>query len=75
MSGGEEGVSGSRNSSEGDGTFSSEQVKKHSTREDLWLTIQGNVYNLTEFIEQVPPPPPLPLSLRKVIIIELINVV
>ena len=34
--------------------FTSEQVAKHNTKEDCYLIINGNVYNVTSFIDQHP---------------------
>jgi cytochrome b involved in lipid metabolism len=34
--------------------FSLEEVAKHNTKEDCWLAIEGNVYNVTEFIPAHP---------------------
>ncbi|XP_019159224.1 PREDICTED: delta(8)-fatty-acid desaturase-like [Ipomoea nil] len=34
--------------------ISSEELKKHSSREDLWISIQGKVYDVTEWIKEHP---------------------
>ena len=35
-------------------TFSEEEVAKHKSDSDLWLTIDGNVYDLTSFLAKHP---------------------
>jgi len=35
-------------------TFTTEEVSKHNQREDLWVIIDGNVYNVTDFAEEHP---------------------
>lgn len=36
-----------------------EEVAEHATKEDLWMIINGNVYDITEYLFLVIPPPPL----------------
>lgn len=33
--------------------YSSEEVAKHSTKNDLWLVVHNKVYNVTEFVQEV----------------------
>lgn len=33
-----------------DQTFSIKEVNKHSSRNDCWMTIEGKVYNVTEYV-------------------------
>ena len=37
--------------------FTSEQVKKHNTREDCWIICRGQVYDMTKLISRKPEPP------------------
>lgn len=30
-----------------------EELARHKTREDIWIAIHGNVYDVTDFIEEV----------------------
>ncbi|CDH55943.1 cytochrome b5 [Lichtheimia corymbifera JMRC:FSU:9682] len=34
--------------------YSSEEVAKHSTKNDLWLVVHNKVYNVTEFVQEHP---------------------
>lgn len=34
--------------------ITSEELRKHSSREDLWISIQGKVYDVTEWIKEHP---------------------
>lgn len=34
----------------GGGAFSLEEVSKHSTSGDCWMTVSGKVYNMTDFV-------------------------
>ena len=34
-------------------TYSWEEVQKHNTPQSLWLVIDGNVYDVTNFTEEV----------------------
>ncbi|KAG2211848.1 hypothetical protein INT47_004535 [Mucor saturninus] len=34
--------------------FTAEEVSKHKTKNDLWMTIHNKVYNITEFIIEHP---------------------
>eukprot|EP00997_Jenningsia_sp_PLL12_P009154 NODE_6062_length_534_cov_15.746392_g5309_i0.p1 GENE.NODE_6062_length_534_cov_15.746392_g5309_i0~~NODE_6062_length_534_cov_15.746392_g5309_i0.p1 ORF type:complete len:126 (+),score=24.72 NODE_6062_length_534_cov_15.746392_g5309_i0:63-440(+) len=34
--------------------FTEEEVKKHTTQEDCWLIIGGNVYDVTKFLDDHP---------------------
>ena len=34
--------------------YSTEEVKSHNTREDLWITIDGVAYDVTKFVEEHP---------------------
>lgn len=33
--------------------FSSDDVSKHNTKNDLWVSIHNKVYNVTEFVIEV----------------------
>ncbi len=33
--------------------ISDEELAKHRTREDIWIALHGNVYDVTDFIEEV----------------------
>jgi cytochrome b involved in lipid metabolism len=35
-------------------TYTLEELKKHKTTDDLWIAIQGRVYNITAFLEEHP---------------------
>lgn len=35
-------------------TFSEEEVRRHATSEDLWISIDGSVYDLTRFADLHP---------------------
>ena len=35
-------------------TYTMEEVSKHSKKEDCWLIIKGQVYNVTEFLSSHP---------------------
>lgn len=32
---------------------STEEISKHKSRDDLWITIHGKVYDVSAFIEEV----------------------
>eukprot|EP01087_Luapelamoeba_hula_P012347 TRINITY_DN3431_c2_g1_i1.p1 TRINITY_DN3431_c2_g1~~TRINITY_DN3431_c2_g1_i1.p1 ORF type:complete len:143 (+),score=35.15 TRINITY_DN3431_c2_g1_i1:82-510(+) len=34
--------------------YTKEEVAKHNTPEDLWMVVQGRVYNVTPFLEEHP---------------------
>ena len=34
--------------------ISMEEVKKHNTKKSLWIVINGNVYDVTKFLEEHP---------------------
>ncbi len=36
------------------GTISSEELSRHSTKEDCWVAIHGTVYNLTDVLKWHP---------------------
>lgn len=36
-------------------SISDEELAKHKTRDDIWVAIHGNVYDVTDFIEEVNP--------------------
>lgn len=33
--------------------YSLDDVSKHNTKDDLWMTIHNKVYNITEFVVEV----------------------
>lgn len=33
--------------------FSFEDIAKHNTRDDLWMVINGKVYDITAFVDEV----------------------
>lgn len=33
--------------------ISDEELARHRTREDIWIALHGNVYDVTDFIEEV----------------------
>mmetsp|Transcript_133014 Transcript_133014/g.187950 ORF Transcript_133014/g.187950 Transcript_133014/m.187950 type:complete len:82 (+) Transcript_133014:27-272(+) len=35
-------------------TYSMEEIAKHNTPEDLWLVIEGKVYDVTDFADEHP---------------------
>lgn len=35
-------------------TYTLAQVKKHNTEKDLWMAINGGVYNVTDFLDNHP---------------------
>merc|ERR1711983_610324 len=37
-----------------DGGFTAEEVAKHTTKEDCWVILHGNVLNVTSFLSQHP---------------------
>lgn len=34
-------------------TYKLADIKKHSTKKDLWMVIHGKVYDVTKFIDEV----------------------
>ena len=34
--------------------YTDEDIKKHNLENDTWVSYQGNVYNITEFVDQHP---------------------
>ena len=37
-----------------DGSYTAADVAKHKTQDDLWLIIDGNVYDVTEYVDEHP---------------------
>lgn len=35
-------------------TISSEEIEKHNNRDDLWMVINGKVYDVTPFVDEHP---------------------
>jgi cytochrome b involved in lipid metabolism len=36
-----------------DGKFTKEEVAKHNTKSSCWIIVDGSVYDVTEYIEEV----------------------
>ncbi|KAJ2818448.1 Cytochrome b5 type B (outer mitochondrial membrane) [Coemansia furcata] len=34
--------------------YTGEQIKQHSTREDIWIVVHGKVYDVTKFLDEHP---------------------
>lgn len=34
-------------------TFTIEDLQSHKSREDIWVTISGKVYDVTQFLDEV----------------------
>lgn len=34
--------------------ISTEEIKKHTSRDDLWMVINGKVYDVTPFVDEHP---------------------
>uniref|UniRef100_A0A3Q7IC40 Cytochrome b5 heme-binding domain-containing protein n=1 Tax=Solanum lycopersicum TaxID=4081 RepID=A0A3Q7IC40_SOLLC len=34
--------------------ITAEELKKHNKRDDLWISVQGKIYNVTDWIKQHP---------------------
>jgi cytochrome b involved in lipid metabolism len=37
-----------------DGSYTKDEVSKHKTQDDLWLIIDGAVYDVTEYVDEHP---------------------